>query len=96
VRWHDALPERIAAWSSATRCSTRCRCSCWHWDGRQWLERGVAACGGDGLAWQDRPTALRAAAGDPRLRPGTVTEIHPRPLAFVRTLAERLQPAWPS
>jgi SAM-dependent MidA family methyltransferase len=54
-----------------------------------WHERGVVG-GEGGLAWDDRPTALR-----PPLEPeGThdyLTEIHPHADAFVRTLAERLE-----
>ncbi|MCY7316577.1 MAG: SAM-dependent methyltransferase [Rubrivivax sp.] len=69
-----------------------------HWDGTQWLERGVAAVEGT-LGWADRATALRppatgAADADAlpsTLPPGTVTEIHPQAEAFIRTLAARLQ-----
>jgi SAM-dependent MidA family methyltransferase len=59
-----------------------------HFDGIQWLERGVALRAG-ALAWADRPTALRP-PHDGTFVPGTTTEIHPQAEAFVRGLAQRL------
>jgi SAM-dependent MidA family methyltransferase len=59
-----------------------------HFDGAQWLERGVAVEGGR-FAWADRPTALRPPLASAAV-PGTVTEIHPQARAFVATLADRL------
>ena len=58
--------------------------------GGRWFERGVAlASDPTGLAWQDRPTALR-----PPLAIGGahdyLTEIHPQAEAFVATLADKL------
>jgi len=53
-----------------------------------WHERGVALQQ-DALVWADRPTDLRP----PIEVQGThdyLTEIHPQPEAFIRTLAERL------
>ena len=82
VRWLDACPRRCTAWWSATRCSTRCRCSCC---------TGTASSGSS-AAW--RCTATRLRLGRPRHRrcarrcagpfvPGTVTEIHPQAEAFI-------------
>ncbi len=87
LRWHDALPERIDGVIVANEVLDAMPVQLLHWDGRQWLERGVAG-GGDGLAWQDRPTALAPPGSG--FAAGTVTELHTHALAFVRTLAERL------
>ncbi|MGC9162364.1 MAG: class I SAM-dependent methyltransferase [Thiomonas sp.] len=55
-----------------------------------WMERGVAQ-EGDDLVFADRPTLLRPPDPEAQALPvGSVTEIHPQALAFVRTLAERL------
>jgi SAM-dependent MidA family methyltransferase len=61
-------------------------------DGRQWLERGVALHDGQWV-FQDRPSEARPpfeAAPEAPFVPGTVTEIHEQAEAFVRTLADRL------
>jgi SAM-dependent MidA family methyltransferase len=92
VHWHDALPERWSAWWSATRCSMRCRCSCCTSTARlvrTW--RGAVRV--PASAWADRPTPLRPPAERSQFVPGALTEIHPQAEAFVRTLADRLQPA---
>lgn len=60
-----------------------------HFDGAQWLERGVARSG-SGFAWADRPTTLRPPE-DTDFLPGTTTELPRQAAAFMRTLAERLQ-----
>jgi SAM-dependent MidA family methyltransferase len=59
-----------------------------HFDGTQWLERGVMARD-SGFGWSDRPTMLRPPVDGPFV-PGTVTEVHPQARAFITTLAERL------
>ncbi len=73
----DAMPARLLAW-----------------DGTRWRERGVSvsepADGLPQLAWADRDTDLAPPAAGP-FPPGYLTEVHPQALAFVRTLAERLQ-----
>ena len=85
-----AARRRCAAWWSATRCSMRCRCSCWRAAAAQWFERGVVRAG----------RGLRAGkTARPTLRPPVeiagahdyLTEIHPQARAFIATLAERLQ-----
>ena len=61
-----------------------------HFDGTQWLERGVVEQAG-ALAFGDRPTALRPPLDEPApFAPGYVTEIHPQAEAFVATIADRL------
>ena len=88
VRWLDALPDRIEGVVVGNEVLDAMPVQLLHFDGAQWLERGVAAAGGS-LAWADRVTPLRP-PGDHGFVPGTVTEIHPQAEAFVRTLAERL------
>lgn len=90
VRWLDALPERIEAVIVGNEVLDAMPVQLLHFDGTQWLERGVALHG-EGFAWADRPTALRPPPEDAFFLPGTVTEIHPQAEAFVRTLAERLR-----
>jgi SAM-dependent MidA family methyltransferase len=63
-----------------------------HFDGQQWLERGVVLQtteGAEHMAWMDRPTHLRPPTDGP-FAPGTVTEIHPQAEAFIASLAERM------
>ncbi len=63
-----------------------------HWDGTQWLERGVGVTP-EGFAWQDRPTPLAPPLDAPPAEhfvPGYVTEIHPQAEAFIATLAGKL------
>ena len=91
LRWHERLPERIDGVVVANEVLDAMPVQLLHWDGRQWLERGVVCNGdgdGDGFAWGDRPTPLRPPSND--FAPGTVTELHTHALAFVRTLAERM------
>ena len=55
-----------------------------------WMERGVTQ-EGDDLVFADRPTTLQPPAPETHALPvGSVTEIHPQALGFVRTLADRL------
>ncbi len=61
-----------------------------HWSGEEWFERGVQAAADGGWAWADRPTTLRPPL-ETGFAPGTVTEIHPQAVAFVRSLAQHLQ-----
>jgi SAM-dependent MidA family methyltransferase len=88
VRWLDALPARIEGVVVGNEVLDAMPVKLLHFDGVRWFERGVAI-DGDGLAWADRPTAMRP-PGDHAFVPGTVTEIHPQAEAFVRTLASRL------
>lgn len=67
-----------------------------HFDGDQWLERGVVAApapattgAAQELAFGDRPTTLRPPRADEAL-PGAVVELHEQAAAFVATVAERL------
>lgn len=56
-----------------------------------WMERGVAQ-DGDDLVFADRPCALTPPEPDAQMLPvGSVTEIHPHALAFIRTLADHLR-----
>ena len=90
VQWLDALPEQLQGVVVGNEVLDAMPVQLLHFDGTQWLERGVAL-DGEAFVWADRPTALRPPPGDAQFAPGTVTEIHPQAEAFVRTLADRLQ-----
>jgi SAM-dependent MidA family methyltransferase len=89
VRWCHELPPTLRGVAVGNEVLDAMPVQLLHFDGRQWLERGVTAEPG-GFAWSDRPTALRPPHDAPFV-PGTVTEIHPQAEAFVATLAERLE-----
>ena len=85
VEWHAELPARIDGVVVGNEVLDAMPVKLLRFDGEAWLERGVAVAG-DALAWADRPTALRPPVDAPFV-PGTVTEVHPQALAWVRTLA---------
>jgi SAM-dependent MidA family methyltransferase len=89
VRWLDALPDAMQAVVVGNEVLDAMPVQLLAFDGQRWSERGVVLAGG-GLAWADRPTALRPSV-DAAFAAGTVTEIHPQAEAFIRTLAARLQ-----
>ncbi len=89
LRWVDALPERIEGVIVGNEVLDAMPVQLLHFDGAQWLERGVALEGGR-FVWSDRPSELRPPV-DAAFAPGTVTEIHAQARAFVATLAERLE-----
>ncbi|MBU6258076.1 MAG: SAM-dependent methyltransferase [Burkholderiales bacterium] len=90
VVWLDAWPDSITGAVVGNEVLDAMPVQLLHWDGAQWFERGVAAAPGGGWCWADRPTALR-----PPLEvdwpAGSVTEIHPQAVAWVRELARRLE-----
>ncbi len=88
VQWLDAWPARMHGVVVGNEVLDAMPVQLLAWDGEQWCERGVVA-EGNGLAWADRPTALRPPVAGP-CPPGTVTEIHPQAEAYIRTLAGRL------
>jgi SAM-dependent MidA family methyltransferase len=93
VRWVSELPAAMHGVIVGNEVLDAMPVQLLHFDGTQWLERGVVVAGdgkGDGFAWSDRPTALRPPLDAPFV-PGTVTEIHPQARAFIATLADRLQ-----
>ncbi len=92
VRWVDALPETMQGVIVGNEVLDAMPVQLLHFDGAQWLERGVVLAG-DTLAFGDRPTALRPPVDEAELdqfAPGYVTEIHPQAEAFIATLADRL------
>ncbi|MBX3621485.1 MAG: SAM-dependent methyltransferase [Rhizobacter sp.] len=88
VHWADALPEKLSGVIVGNEVLDAMPVQLLHFDGAQWLERGVSA-EAEALVWRDRPTALRPPHEGP-FAPGTVTEIHPQAEAFIATLADRL------
>ncbi|WP_077038139.1 class I SAM-dependent methyltransferase [Pelomonas sp. KK5] len=92
VEWLDELPASFEGVVVGNEVLDAMPVQLLHFDGRQWLERGVAI-DGERFAWADRPTTLQPPATGaevPSYVPGTVTEIHPQGEAFVRTLASAL------
>ncbi len=89
VRWLDTLPETFDGVVLGNEVLDAMPVQLLHFDGAQWFERGVAMHG-DGLAFADRPTALRPPL-DAAFVPGTTTEIHAQAEAFMRTLAAMLR-----
>ncbi len=89
VEFLDAWPDAIAGVVVGNEVLDAMPVQLLHFDGEDWFERGVVAAPA-GLAWADRPTAMRPPVGGP-FAPGMVTEIHPQTEAFVRSLADRLR-----
>nr|WP_238947874.1 SAM-dependent methyltransferase [Caldimonas brevitalea] len=88
VQWHDTLPGDIRGVVVGNEVLDAMPVQLLHFDGSRWWERGVAV-GDAGLAWADRPTALRPPV-EAEFVPGTVTEVHLQAEAFIRTLAATL------
>jgi SAM-dependent MidA family methyltransferase len=89
VCWLDALPQRICAVIVANEVLDAMPVQLLHYDGAVWRERGVTR-DGEGFAWSDRATSL-SAPFEQGLVPGTTTEIHAQAMAFIATLAQRLE-----
>ena len=89
VQWLDALPAAFSGVVLGNEVLDAMPVQLLHFDGAQWLERGVALDGG-ALVFTDHPTALRPPVEAPFV-PGTTTEIHPQAEAFMHTLAGMLQ-----
>ena len=94
VCWVDALPDALQGVVLGNEVLDAMPVQLLARVGGVWHERGVV-CGephgqDGGLAWADRPTALRPPLEIEGEHDYT-TEIHPQAEAFVRTLAERLQ-----
>jgi SAM-dependent MidA family methyltransferase len=87
IEWLDALPAKFSGVVVGNEVLDAMPVQLLHFDGTQWLERGVVAELA-AFAWADRPTALRPPM---QAVPGTTTEIHPQAEAFVRTLAASLE-----
>jgi SAM-dependent MidA family methyltransferase len=90
VRWVDALPDAMHGVVLGNEVLDAMPVQLLARVGGVWHERGVVWDEQHGLAWADRPTALRSPLPIEGEHDYT-TEIHPQAQAFVRTLAERLQ-----
>ncbi len=87
--WLDGLPARIDGVVVGNEVLDAMPVALLHFDGAQWMERGVAL-GADGrFVFADRPTALRPPL-EAQAAPGTTTELQRQGEAFVRTLATTL------
>lgn len=91
VRWVEAWPDRVAGVVVGNEVLDAMPVRLLHFDGQRWWERGVAWADGRWVH-EDRPTADSAPFEEPPV-PGTVTERHDQAVAFVRSLAERLERA---
>lgn len=94
LAWLDALPDQFSGVVIGNELLDAMPVQLVHFDGRQWLERGVVVQAG-GFAYADRTSTLQPplAVADAALHfpPGTVTELHAQAEAFMRTLAAHLQ-----
>ena len=92
VRWLGTWPEAMQGVVVGNEVLDAMPVQLLHWDGAQWLERGVVATL-EHFAWQDRPTPLAPpldVESAQHFAPGYVTEIHPQAEAFIATIGERL------
>ena len=87
--WLDRLPERIDGVLVGNEVLDAMPVALLHFDGRQWLERGVALSDGR-FVFADRPTPLRPPLATDRV-PGTTVELQRQGEAFIRTLAATLR-----
>ena len=88
LRWLDALPDTMSGVVVGNEVLDAMPVQLLHFDGGEWLERGVSL-GAGGFEWTDRPTTLRP-PHEGAFLPGTVTEIHRQAEAYIATLAERM------
>ncbi len=89
VAWPDRLPARIDGVVVGNEVLDAMPVALLHFDGAQWMERGVALGAAGAFVFADRPTALRPPVEAGRV-PGTTTELQRQGEAFVRTLASTL------
>ena len=90
VHWHDTLPDSLEGVVLGNELLDAMPVQLLARREGRWHERGVALNAHGALCWSDRLTTLRP----PMDIPGShdyVTEIHPRALAFMRTLARVLR-----
>ena len=86
VRWVSALPERLSGVVVGNEVLDAMPVKLLARKRGAWFERGVGA----GLRWSDRSTGLRPPIDIPGEQ-DYLTEIHPQPQAFIRTLGDRLE-----
>ena len=94
VEWLDAWPETMHGVVVGNEVLDAMPVDLLHFDGRQWLSRGVARKGSgtdsDPFAWADRSGDERPPCAD-GFAPGSTTEVQRQACAFVASLADRLQ-----
>lgn len=88
VHWVDALPAQMQGVIVGNEVLDAMPVKLLQRTQHRWHERGVAL-GGDGFAWQDRPTELRAPY-DIDGPHDYLTEIHHQGEAFIHTIGEHL------
>lgn len=95
LEWLDVLPDQFSGVVVGNELLDAMPVQLIHFDGRQWLERGVVVSAQGGFAYADRASVLQPplAVDDAaqHFPPGTVTELHAQAEAFMRTLAAHLQ-----
>ncbi len=87
--WLDRLPTRIEGVVVGNEVLDAMPVALLHFDGLQWLERGVALGTEGRFVFADRPTTLRPPLSTQAV-PGTTTELQRQGEAFVRTVASTL------
>ena len=87
VEWLDELPAQFSGVVLGNEVLDAMPVQLLHFDGQQWLERGVAV-EGERLVYADRETETRPPM---QAVPGTTTETHAQAEGFVRTLAAGLE-----
>jgi SAM-dependent MidA family methyltransferase len=90
VRWLDELPESLHGVVIANEVLDAMPVDLIHFDGVAWRARGVTRGAAQAFSWADRP-GEQAPPITVAFPPGSTTELHPQAVAFVATLAERLE-----
>jgi SAM-dependent MidA family methyltransferase len=93
VRWLDGWPDEMSGVVIGNEVLDAMPVDLLHFDGKRWLDRGVARVGTTEpatFAWSDRPGNRRPPLAE-GFAAGSTTEIHPQAEAFIASLADRLR-----